>query len=349
MKNIKILAVALFACISMWATAAVTAKMTIKVQGKLGDEITIVEDDATAADFSNPNNGPKQMNTANSWCLNIYAMYGTTKMGAVAIPDVEGLKLQFKSSVKEGNYTMSFSDLEGTQYFLQKGEDAANLIPMTTDYAFSCTPGDVVEFTIVKQVAPQKDYTRENLTVDNWYTICVPGGVDATEYAPVMDVYTVGGYNAAQGLAVDPLVGAMQPGVPYIFLAKATEIAFNYNGEVGALGPQEGANYLTGTFEDMQTENVAYVVANNMLNWAAAGTTVPAYRAYLNYPDITDGNFPVVNPLLPAPGRKFLPAPKGVTTDLEGATVNGLQNGTYMVNGQLVIVKDGKTFNVLGL
>lgn len=343
MKFLKFLVICAVSTFAMNAAAEITAQATIKItadDSEFGDAINLYQDATGTVKTSDIRNTFNEF-----YDVQVYVVEGSDNYSSYSAADLNGVTFKFEANPEETEYTISFSNVEGCdEYFLQKGDDATNLIPMTTDYGFTCEKSAEIIFTVVKQAAPQKDYTRENLTVDNWYTICVPGAVKAEDYASMMDVYTVGGYNAEKGLAVDLVSGDMEAGVPYIFQAKATQIAFNYIAESEVSNPVGGTNNLTGTFVETTTPAVAYVVANNKLNWAAAGTTVPAYRAYLNVADITE--LPIANN---APGRKFLPAPKGVVTGLDGAAINGMKNGKYIMNGRFMIVKDSKIINVLGL
>ncbi|MCQ2311042.1 MAG: hypothetical protein MJZ64_04755 [Paludibacteraceae bacterium] len=329
------------ASLAMSVSAAVTAQATIKAQGDLSqtpDYLTITEDDALATNFASPNTGIYSTAGGNDFSVSLYAVDGANKYSPVASKSLEGLQIKFIANAYETAYTMSFSNVSGTEYFLQKGDDAANLIPMTEDYAFTCAVSAEIIFTVVKQAAPAYDYPRDGLTAGNWYTICLP---KASSSFVGMELYKVAGYVEGQGLAVDPVEGQMVAGMPYIFLATATEIGVMYTGEAA---DAQTANYLVGVLADeFVTPAVAYVVANNVLNWAAAGTPVPANRAYLAKEDITTLGAPTIS----APGRKFI-APKAMPTELNEVAA-GMADGTYMINGQVVLVKGGKMFNVLGL
>jgi len=331
MKNIKFLAVALFACISMYATAAVTAKVNIKVQGTLSDEILIVQDDAAAANFADQNNASKIMNTANSWCLNIYALNGTTKLGAVVNPSINGLKLEFQSSSKEGSYTMSFSDVVGS--ITLTNADTSFVIDANKSYAFTCTPGATVAYTLS---VPQNVYTR-TVTSGDWGTICLPWESTKLEGAVFYNV--IGEFDANQGVALE-IATKLEAGYPYVFKANAAEVKVTYDPATEVQAVQYGDNDLYGSFTGCSVPKDMYIISSNLLyKTADASSTIAANRAYFDVESMDEYQA--------LPGRKVV----FMGTEATGLNVIKAEAGKVqkvMINGQMVIMKGDKMFNAQG-
>ena len=88
-------------------------------------------------------------------------------------------------------------------------------------------------------------------------------------------------------------------------------------------------------------------ISNNQVNIAENGNTVTvaANRAYIDMNEVATVEQPHHAPL------RVMGAPRGQATDLE--TVDGSQctmhDGKFLRNDQLIIVRDGKTYNAQGV
>lgn len=336
MKYLKLLSICLLASFAMSISATETARAKIFVQGditKMPADVFMVEDDATAADFSDPNNGP-YLSGGSQFTPKFVAVNGTNEYSAVAIPNLEGLKLKFIANAYETEYTMSFSNVSGTSYFLQKGDDATNLIPMTEDYAFTCAVSAEIIFTVVKQAAPAA-YTRD-VTPEQWGTICYPKSITEVQGGTLYSLtYTDGAKVYAEEVILPTTAGQA-----YVFKADddATQLVMPYTGDDASVQTTHG---LVGTFEDITVPAGAYGILNNVVVEIAEGNALKAYRAYIKMEDLISDN-------APKRGRAIFMI-QNATTGLDGAAINGMKNGKYIMNGRFMIVKDGKTTNVLGL
>ena len=144
----------------------------------------------------------------------------------------------------------------------------------------------------------------------------------------------------------------MAAGKPYFFMANADEVTFAYiaEGDPATAGNENG---LYGTIEGETVSGEGYYVLQNNLLCptynAATGedveVTLGKTRAYLKFSEV-----PEFEDAAPAPGRRVITIQQteNTTTAIDNQrSTTGIQK--LLRDGQMVIVHDGKTYNVLGL
>ncbi|MCQ2129465.1 MAG: DUF1542 domain-containing protein, partial [Bacteroidaceae bacterium] len=183
---------------------------------------------------------------------------------------------------------------------------------------------------------------------DDWNTICLERDITAIDGATF---WTVSGQDA-NSFILDQ-VTEPQAGQGYLIRFTATELKVKYGNQVAATPVTATSdNPVQGTFEqiDAAETNVLvgnYVVYNNKLCSVEAWVGMRGHRAYV-VADLVPNNASA-----PAPGRAraYMPKPDQTPTDIE--SVDGSQrtirNGKFLRNGQLIIVKDNKMYNVQGM
>ena len=192
--------------------------------------------------------------------------------------------------------------------------------------------------TFPTEEEPTPDYTREGLTAGNYGTICLPFG--STNYTG-MELYEFVGCET--GKAYIASVTTLEAGVPYIFLATATELAVYSDGTTATdAGSHNG---LHGTFTDNTVVAVGnYILKNNAICEVTATCWVNKNRAYIVWGDIPAGKPQQM------PGRKY------ISMDVQGENeTTGVEDlfttdapAKAIVNGQLIIIRDGVKYNVQG-
>ena len=189
---------------------------------------------------------------------------------------------------------------------------------------------------------PTPDYTRA-VTSGQWGTICLPNASSSFTGATF---YEVSSLVYGEGLWLNQLANGAQlvAGKPYIFQATATKIEVTYTGEaVGA--PIEGANGLTGTFTDIAANGVLvgnYIIAENKVWVANDKNTLPANRAYINAADVPTTTQAEI------PGRRRVLMGENAATGVDNIIAPEGQAVKAIVNGQLIIIRDGVKYNVQG-
>ena len=188
------------------------------------------------------------------------------------------------------------------------------------------------------------DYTR-TVTSGQWGTICLPNASSSFTGATF---YEVSSLDPKKGLWLDQLADGTQlvAGKPYIFQATASVIAVTYTGEA-ATTPQAGTNGLTGTFTDIAAAAGSvlvgnYIIAQNAVHVATASNDLPANRAYINaasVPTTTQAEIP---------GRRRVCMGENAATGLDQIVAPEGQAVKAIVNGQLIIIRDGVKYNVQG-
>lgn len=191
---------------------------------------------------------------------------------------------------------------------------------------------------------------RTDGTAGNWNTICLERNITAIDGATF---WTVSGQDATSFILDE--VTEPQAGQGYLIRFTATGLKVKYGDQMEA-NPVTATygNPVQGTFEqidfDQDGNNVLvgnYVVYNNQLCPVEAWVGMRGHRAYV-VADLVSNNAPA-----PAPGRAraYMPKPDQTPTELE--SVDGpqrtIRNGKFLRNGQLIIVKDNKMYNVQGM
>ncbi len=279
--------------------------------------------------------------------LYFYAVGSDDNYSSYADMKLQNIPLVIQGTATDAAYQFTFSNWTynaGQAYKLYDKQENVwiNLANTTEPYDFTITAGTTVSDRFY--VEPVLFYPRE-VANDNWGTICYPELIDSIQGAVV---YEIGGsYNNATQIAVVPVaVANMVAGKPYIFQATAAAQKFFYNPDVTAT-LQEGACGLTGTFVDATLGTDGYYVIKGQSFIPALGSSaVLANRAYLALTDIS-----AMEEYVPTPGgvsARFFSVIRGTVTEDMQVAADGVKDGSYLVNGRLVIVKDGKTYNAQG-
>lgn len=187
-------------------------------------------------------------------------------------------------------------------------------------------------------------HTR-NLPVGEYGTICLPYEVEAANIVGA-DVFELAGWPAdANAVTLNQIAGNMEAGHPYIFQATAATSTFSY-AESGYQDAQS-INGLIGSYtqEIIEANANNYIIYDNKLYLVDVEAYVGAYRAYINR---TAAQGAVA---APAPGKRQIVLYVNGTQTTTG--IDQLSstpaNGKFIKDGQLFILRDGKTYNAQGI
>ncbi len=216
------------------------------------------------------------------------------------------------------------------------------------------TQATIEIYNVVQNLKDMWISVRENMTIGNYGTLCWKYNLTAIDGA---ELYSIAGIENNRIILEEVLANETQAGAGYVIRATAKSLRVK-NGDqyTDTPLPADKCNGLQGTFEDIveytagDPENILegnYIIYQNEWRKCGVYTGLRAYSAYLimNY---VPGTAPA-----PARGRKYIsmPLPKETPTELE--SVDGSQrtirNGKFLRNGQLIIVKDNKMYNVQGM
>ena len=212
----------------------------------------------------------------------------------------------------------------------------------TTDLAGNTRKQGTIDRGCYEQAA----YSRE-VTEGRFGTICLPYDVpaDAIVGAKVSKVISFAS-DAKAGLLLEQ-VNAMTAGKPYFFSSEADKVVFAYlaTGDAAIAGSENG---LHGTIAGVTVENGEgnYVLQNNLLCPVTAGDiTLAANRAYLKFSEVPD-----YEEAAPSPIRRVITIQQteNTATGVEDAMHQPHLADKVLRDGQLLIIRDGKTYNVLG-
>ena len=183
---------------------------------------------------------------------------------------------------------------------------------------------------------PEAEVYTRSVTNGNYGTICLPMASAAIEGATMYRIAD----KSATGITIEE-VAAMEAGTPYIFQASADEIRVTMTGQSSEVKPANGlVGNLGATMTVPQGENY-YVLSHNALYQVDSEVTISTNRAYINM----DG----INPVAPAPGmRRRVIAVEHVATGNLTPTLSQGEGGKVLRDGQLFILRDGKTYNAQG-
>lgn len=138
---------------------------------------------------------------------------------------------------------------------------------------------------------------RENLTIGNLGTICLPYDVKASDWNDELIPYTIVGKINSSDNTVEALVfeevKEMKAGVAYLFVPKKTDICLKYYGTEETCPVNSGSGFV-GSFENHTfTEeeckgNDIFLLSNNSIRLAGAGAGVGANRAYIKMSEVPE-------------------------------------------------------------
>lgn len=192
-------------------------------------------------------------------------------------------------------------------------------------------------------------YTREDLTIGNFGTICLSRkilGMTGTDglYVPA--------YKDNNILYCDEVpLDSVKAGRGYIFKAAATTATFTINPEEAETDPVE-ENYMYGWLADDQV--LSYLdlyydfdgyalLAGNQIITPSAGSTIKQNRAFINLADV-----PTEPTQAPERGRRISFGTNTTTgvVDVNASRMSDVHK--FVNNGQLIIIRNGVKFNAMG-
>ncbi|MBQ0075831.1 MAG: hypothetical protein KBS69_01660, partial [Bacteroidales bacterium] len=206
-------------------------------------------------------------------------------------------------------------------------------------------------YNVVQNLKDMWISVRENMTVGTYGTLCWKYFLNDMECS---DIYTIAGIENGRIIMEEVLAEETQAGAGYVIRATA-EILRVKNGDQYTDTPLDAAecNGLQGTFEEIvdgvagTTGNILegnYIIYNNEWRKCGGYTGLHAYSAYLIMDNVPNSTVTQV------PNRKYIsmPLPKETPTGLINVNANANAN-KFMYNGQLIIRKNGKTYNAVGV
>lgn len=193
-------------------------------------------------------------------------------------------------------------------------------------------------------------YTREDLTVGRFGTICLPKRVENEDIVGAQ-FYSIAfalknTNDEITSILLDEETSGLQAGKPYLFRATATTMTLNYSGF--AVETPIAANGLVGNLdvEDVNVPQGKYILSNNQLRKLAGGNaTVAQNRAYI---DLDNVHAYTVFPVEPSPAQVQIRVADSnpVATDIESAEVHSANK--VLRDGKMLILRDNKTFDLTG-
>lgn len=277
----------------------------------------------------------------------LYAVYNSKKCEQLRLETLGELPIGFK--IQATTATMTVTDASGAPLYMKNLADGT-ITELAKDAVINITIASDKVNTWVEDMyqlcaapTPEDAYTRD-VTPEQWGTICYPAAITEVQGGVL---YELTGKTETQVYAKEvDLSGdnTTVAGQPYVFKANddATQLVMPYTAGTEAMNPV-AATGLVGTFYGLEGVPAgAYGILNNVVVEIAEGNPLLANRAYIDLENLPDAN------IVSVPGRAIFMI-QNATTGLDGAAINGMKNGKYIMNGRFMIVKDGKTTNVLGL
>lgn len=201
---------------------------------------------------------------------------------------------------------------------------------------------------------------------DGWNTLCLPFTLEKAAWQAAFGA-TAKVYNCGTGTHIEEdgdkktleidmvaLDGPMDAGVPYIIIPEHTGSSYYFEGVTITESEGEGES-LPESGDDIQflgiinrtqltpgAKHYLFVTATNVLMWPDASDTGTMFgtRAYFYVPDLKN-----ITPGMPARMR-ILEAANTTTAVEQTAVQTGVSK--RLVDGQMVIVRGGETFTIMG-
>lgn len=200
-------------------------------------------------------------------------------------------------------------------------------------------PLNVTPSSVEKTITISNTYTRD--VISNTYgTICLPFA--ATAFAGAEMYSVVGKMEDGQGIYMDQ-VAIMEAGVPYIYLATNNQLSVTYaTGEAQEAQTKNGlVGYINVNDEVIPAGEDNYIIYNDLLYLVDSEVKIATNHAYIHWGDV-----PAKPAAAPAIKRVAMPMHNTPTTIMN--TKSNVRITKAIKDGQIVIVRDNKMYNVLG-
>lgn len=200
-------------------------------------------------------------------------------------------------------------------------------------YRFQTTSSDAA---VLKQFLIEDTYSCA-VTSGNWGTICLPYAMPASGRSGATFYSIVG--KTASSVLLEEVTGDLAAGTPYIYQANASSIVSNFTGNM-----QYAVQSASGLVGNMSSTPASvgdnkYIIYNNQVCKVNGATvTCPQYKAYIDLSGVSS--------LAPSRFIEIPLAPENATNieDLEASD----SVVKFIHNGQLLIKRDGITYDALG-
>ena len=236
-----------------------------------------------------------------------------------------------------GNYVLNLTKDPTTQQQIAMGNiELKKVASQTLVFADDAMP------TFAPGVYPAASYSREIPATSDYGTICVPFNVTTNED---IQYFTLG--DIAENVLSIEYADNIEAGVPAVFKKKTAdatsiEVTTEDATVVNAVVEQTGDPKLVGTFVDTTVDTNAeycYYIKNNQFWQGNTSFNVGSFRAYIE----TNSNTGDARLTIEVDGETAINTLK--TLDEK----QGLKDGKYLIGGKIIVVKEGKQYNVNGV
>ena len=220
-------------------------------------------------------------------------------------------------------------------------------------YAVFAREGDAYSAAVVTQVhigAPSlTTHTRTPLTIGDYGTVCLGYQVLAANINGA-NMFEIDAWSAdGKTLTLSQLNPGdnMSAGRPYIYQATATTASWSYS-DAGDPAAIDNYNGLMGSYVEAQitVNDDNYIIYDNKLYPVVQPARVGANRAYIHKTNATPSS---------APRRRVTLSVNGTqtATDIDNISLPAGEGrgeaAKFLRNGQLFIIRDGRTYNAQGI
>ena len=197
-----------------------------------------------------------------------------------------------------------------------------------------------------KEADPDKSYNRTH-THMNLNTLCFPYTV--TSYTGGT-FYTMLYKRVESSVPVEVVLeeheGNLVAGTPYFYMPEGSQLALTYSG--ARENTPSKVNGVQGIYDQYIVPTGSFVAYNGEIRAVGNNVTLKEYRAYIIMDEVDEESAASA----PAPGKKLLrirnaDAP-AIITDIENVSATLGESQKILRNGQLFIIRDGKTYNAQG-
>jgi hypothetical protein len=273
------------------------------------------------------------------WQLAISGTKATFKNGENYLTGTNGTDLKLGTATFEWDYNgeLFLTDGDSRTFIYHKdgyfrNYATSNAIPNSTTYSNK-------PVVTAPAYATGDAYSRST-TAGKFGTICLPFG--STNHTGATFYEFVG---SETGKVYLGSVTTLEAGVPYIFEAIAAEVAVYGDGTTAAT--PGNSNGLHGTFTDETPVTAGnYILLNNELRPSNGSAKVNAYRAYIVMSEVPTGAPTQM------PGRRYIGMSvqgENAETGFENITAPEGETKKVLINGQLIIIRDGEMYNAQGV